>query len=359
MRVAIIRGDLPGPLFLADLEVISQYDPAIEPVGQTFYVSRPILADMVAALALVPAGVLGSVNMPAAALPIVINAGNRTLRVRTAAGPAPFVVCTVAIAAYATLALFLAAVNAALVAGGVAASVSLDSSGTFLALKSDAKGTGAFIEVDSIANGSTFNAVPGLAVGGALFAMPTAGVVISLLNPVGGPLDVSDATMLTSIGGGASATGLLAVRDAVSQHLIETQVVIQSLQVGNLGKYASASYCPDHNRLPAGAAVTVVQDDGVTPYAAPLPAIAAAVIGGGNLTITGVGLGTNEVLGTSIKVTGAIQKTLSQAAIKHVGGTISSTQIVLPLTMLPGLAVATCFVQLKNDSLVSNAQVVA
>src|SRR5574343_674465 len=63
MRVAVTRGDLPGPLYLADLEVISQYDPAIEPVGQTFYVSRPILSEMAAALADVPAGLLGTVNM--------------------------------------------------------------------------------------------------------------------------------------------------------------------------------------------------------------------------------------------------------------------------------------------------------
>ena len=55
MRVGIIRGDLPAnPIYLGDLEVISQYDPAIEPPGQTYYVSYPtttvvsnVLADLV------------------------------------------------------------------------------------------------------------------------------------------------------------------------------------------------------------------------------------------------------------------------------------------------------------------------
>ncbi len=40
MRVAVIRGDLPGPLFIADLEPTSQVNPSLEH-GQTRYLSRP------------------------------------------------------------------------------------------------------------------------------------------------------------------------------------------------------------------------------------------------------------------------------------------------------------------------------
>lgn len=359
MRVAVTRGDLPGPLYLADLEVISQYDPAIEPVGQTFYVSRPILSEMAAALADVPAGLLGTVNMTSIALPITIGAGNRALKVRLAPGPAPFVTCNIAMAAYPTVAALMVAVNAALVAGGVAASVSLDRTGTYMVLKSTATGPGAYIEVDSVAGGSTFNAVPGIAVLGGSFTMPAAAAVITALNPVGGPLDVSDATLLANIGGGATDTQVLAIRDAVSLRLIETQVVIRSYQVGNLAGYRSANYTPDANRLPTGAAITVVQDDGVTPFTAPVPNITSAVIGGGNLTITGTGLGSNETFMSSIKTTGVCAKTLDLRAIKHAGGTISATQIVVPLTALPGLAAATCWVQVKMDTLLSNVQVVA
>jgi hypothetical protein len=359
MRVAVTRGDLPGPLFLADLEVISQYDPAIEPVGQTFYISRPILSEMATAMAGAQAGLLGTVNMTSIGLPITIGAGNRALKVRTSVAPTAFTTCNIAMAAYATVAALMVAVNAALVAGGVAASVSLDRTGTFMVLKSTATGPGAYIEVDSVAGGSTFNSVPGIAIAGGAFTMPTAAAVITALNPVGGPLDVSNATLLATLGGGLTDAQALAVADAVSLKLVETQVVVRSFQVGNLAGYRSANYTPDANRLPDGAAITVVQDDGVSLYTAPVPNITSAVIGGGNLTITGTGLGSNETFMSSIKTTGACAKTLDQRAIKHAGGTISATSIVVPLTALPGLAAATCWVQVKMDTLLSNVRVVA
>ena len=43
MYVGVIRGDLPGPLFLADLEQTSQTNFPTEPFGQTQYISRPNL----------------------------------------------------------------------------------------------------------------------------------------------------------------------------------------------------------------------------------------------------------------------------------------------------------------------------
>src|SRR5690349_7144758 len=51
MRVGIIRGDLPGPVFLADLEPTSQTNFPTEPPGQTRYVSRPSVAAITAYLA--------------------------------------------------------------------------------------------------------------------------------------------------------------------------------------------------------------------------------------------------------------------------------------------------------------------
>ena len=359
MRVAVIRGDLPGPLYLADLEVISQYDPAIEPVGQTFYISRPILSEMATALAGVAAGVLGTVNMTTIGTPIVINAGNRVLKLRLAIAPAAFVTCTIATGSYASVAALMVAVNAAIVTAGVAASVSLDRSGTYMVLKSTLTGPGAYVEVDTVADGSTFNALPGFAVGGASFTVPTAAAAITAFNPVGGPFSVSNALVLSTIGAGATNTQVTDIRDAVSLHLIETQVVIKSFQVGNLAMYNSAGYTPDRNRLPASAALSIVQDDGVTPFVAPLPNVTSAIIGGGNLTITGVGLGTNEIMQTTVRVSGTIAKVLSQAAIKHAGGSVSATQIVIPLSLLAGLVATTCFVTVKNDSLASASHVVA
>lgn len=49
MRVAVIRGDLPGPLFIADLEPTSQGVPSMDR-GQTRYLSRPDLTKIQAYL---------------------------------------------------------------------------------------------------------------------------------------------------------------------------------------------------------------------------------------------------------------------------------------------------------------------
>lgn len=51
MYVGVIRGDLPGPLFLADLEPTSQTNFPTEPAGQTRYIARPNLAKITAYLA--------------------------------------------------------------------------------------------------------------------------------------------------------------------------------------------------------------------------------------------------------------------------------------------------------------------
>ena len=51
MRVGVIRGDLPGPIFLADLEPTSETNFTIDPPGQTRYVARPNLAKITAYLA--------------------------------------------------------------------------------------------------------------------------------------------------------------------------------------------------------------------------------------------------------------------------------------------------------------------
>jgi hypothetical protein len=354
MRVAVIRGDLPGPLFLADLEVISQYDPAIEPPGQTYYISRPTVAEMATALASVPAGLLGTVDMTAIGLPITINAGNRSFKVRTV-GTDPFTTCVIAGGAYASVALLMTAVNAALVAGGVAASVALDRTGTYMVLKSTATGTGAYIGTDSVGGGSTFNTVPGIAIAGGAFTVPTAAATITAFNPVGGPLNVSDAQLIATLGGGLSTADATAVRDAVSQRIVETPVALQSFKVGNLSKYRSATYTPDPNRLPLSAALYITQDDGTTLFVSPLPTLVSAVIGGGNLTFNGTGLASAETMDATIKVGGAVEASVSQLAIRHAGGLIGPTLIRVPLSLLPaGLAVTTCWAAVKYDSLKSN-----
>ena len=84
MRVGVIRGDLPGPLFLADLEPTSQTNFPVDPAGQTQYAEYPnstVLTNFLAGLdpngdpakyqgsGGVPAGVSGSTAGAAAASP--------------------------------------------------------------------------------------------------------------------------------------------------------------------------------------------------------------------------------------------------------------------------------------------------
>jgi len=252
MRVGVIRGDLPGPIFIADLEPASQTDSPVEPPGQTRYITRP-------------------------------NATN--------------------IAAY-------------LAAQGLNASAT---------------------------------------------------ALITACVPIGGPVDVSSNTIKAVSGlGSASAPQVTALQDLMAPRFIETQVAIQSFQVGNLAGYLLASYTPDPNRLPAlatGAAIAVVEDDGVTAFSsastAPKPHISSASIGGGNLTISGSGLGNSEYTDeTKVKLTvpsTGVSYTVTQKAIVHAGGSVAATSIVIPTSLFPVLPASTYPVIVKFATLASNS----
>ena len=204
-------------------------------------------------------------------------------------------------------------------------------------------------------------------VGSVLTSLGLSANVTNLINatlPVGGPLDVSSGT-ITGVSGLGSATApqVAAIADAIAPRFIETDVAIKSFQVGMISEYLSASYCPDSRRLPAlpsGAAISVVQDDGVTPFTAALTVVSGAVHNSpssGDITITGTNLGNSEVLATVVKVssptTGASVK-LYQKNIVAAGGSVSATSIVLKSSLLSGLGVAGSQVQVQYTSLVSN-----
>jgi hypothetical protein len=192
--------------------------------------------------------------------------------------------------------------------------------------------------------------------------------VTNLINatlPVGGPLDVSTATIHGVAGlGAASASQVSAIADSIAPRFIETDVAIKSFQVGMISQYRNAAYCPDSRRLPplpSGAAISVVQDDGVTPFTAALTAISGAVHdspSAGDITITGTNLGNSEVQGTVVKVSsanGASSVKLYQRQITAVsGGTVTATSIVLKASLLSGLGIVGSKVQVQYTSLVSN-----
>jgi len=359
MRVGVIRGDLPGAVTIQDLETVSQFNPPTEPPGQERHIGRPDTTRVGAVLATLGAARQGSA---AVTLPLTLNGSNNVLRAKTASA-ASFVAATIATGSYTTMAALVIAVNAALTTAGIAATVSATTAGVLI-LKSNTLGVGSYIANDSVANGSTFNTPANFGAGVTSFTMPSAAATITALLPVGGPLDVSAATLLTTLGADPNRSNMA---DVIAPRFIETDVVIKSFQKGNIAGYRSASYTPDPNRLPAlalGAAITVVQDDGVSAFTAALPTVSGAVHNSpntGDITISGSGLANAEDDQTVVRVTSAngatsvklFQKVIRTTVSGGTTGAVTATSIVIPASLLAGLGVTGSKVQVQYTSLAS------
>lgn len=359
MRIGVVRGDIPGSIFLADLEPSSQLNFPTEPVGQTRYISRPTSVTVGAMLsASIPASLVSTADI---VFPVTINAGNQTLKVRAAATDA-FTTVLVPTGVYSNVSALVGAVQVALKGTAFEAVVF---SATKLALHSKAKGTGARIEVGTLAGGSTFNTPANLALLGANFTVPAASAFIAATFPVGGPLDVRSSTIRTQLGAGLTDAMVNTAADSIAPKFVETDVAIKSFQVGDIAKLLSASYNPDPNRLPAianGAAIVVVQDDGFTAFTSSVPVVTNAQMNvpvPGALTITGTGLASvgtpnAELVATKVKFLLPVPVTVGQSYIVAAGGTVSASSIVIPASKVPaGVGVGTQ-VQVQYTSLVSN-----
>lgn len=358
MRVGVIRGDLPGPIFLADLEPTSQANFPTEPPGQTRYLSRPTDLTVGPVLGTLSATIAST---GAITFPLTINAGNKTLRIREGASDS-WTVVTVGEAVYANVTTFVAALNTALGTSGFTA---IAKSSTRIALLSVTKGAGARVQVDTVAAGSTLNTPAVLGAGGATFTMPSAATLIATALPVGGPLDVSAATLRTVLGQGLTDAQVNLVADTLAPRFVETDTALKSFLVGDLSELLSASYNPDPHRMPpiaSGPAVTVVTDDGSTVFTSTVPTLTNAQTNtpvAGALTLTGTGLASSgspnaEVVATAVKFYLPVPKSLSQAAIVAAGGTVSKTSIVVPASLVPSGTAAGTEVQVQYTSLVSN-----
>lgn len=359
MRVGVIRGDVSSPIFLSDLEPTSQVNFPTEPAGQTRYLSRPTSVTVGPIIATLPATL---VSNSAIAFPLTINNGNHTLRIKGAAAD-PYTVVTVANATYANMTALLAALNAALLATPFKAQAF---SGTRLTLRTEATGTGAFIAVDSVANGSTFNTPAGLLVGGDTHEMPSAAVCIASTLPIGGPLDVSATNIRATLGKGLTDAQVTAVADLIAPRFLDSNTAIDSFLVGDIKELLSPTYCPDPNRIPAiatGQAVVVVHDDGVTPFSYTLPTLSTAELNApsaGAVKLTGAFLASAgspnaEVVATRVKFyTRPEAVSVDQAFIVAAGGKVSATEIIIPASLVPASANATVSVQVQYKSFVSN-----
>jgi hypothetical protein len=353
MRVGIIRGDLPGPIHISDIETVSQYNPPIEPRGQERNISRPTTArlDALLANATTGAGAVIQSSDISGSFPITITgASNDTLKVRTSATGA-FSTVTIAAAVYATITTLVAAVKKALTGTGVTAFAGTGS-GARLSLEGP-HGASAYVETATVAN-SAYSAI-GLTATSR--TTPTSAAFITALNPVSGTLNVANAT-ISAVGTSTNSNALSlipiargthkAIADAIAPQFVETPAVIDSYLVGMLSGYRSASYCPDaRSRAAVGAAISVVQDDGSTAFSASLPTISSVTHNSptsGDITIAGTGLGTFEQKDTVVKVAtvnGKLNKRLDQTTIERAGGSITSTSIIVPASLLPNLVAST------------------
>jgi hypothetical protein len=391
MHIGVIRGDLPGPILLAGLEPVSQYNPPTEARGQEVYISRPTTGEIEAVLADATVGAgacINGIGDLSGAFPITITNGvDDNLRFRLAGAPAPFVDVDIAAGAYANITDLLAAVNTALANASVAVtaflSVSPGGADQRITFESDTKGVGSFVELDSVAGGSTANA-PLLTPDGQIRTMAPATDFIADCLPVGGPLDVSTATINAVGGAGTNLLSLLyipvargtqaAVANAIAPQVGDTPVAIDSFIAGDLSQLLNANFNPDPRRVPplvAGAAIEVSQADGTTPFAAAVPAITSATLDTpavGDVTIAGTDMAAQgdpqaERSETTVKFIGAGtppggDMVLTQAIIEANGGFVTATQIIIPLNLNPfGYAVTTTSCQVQYRSFASNVQV--
>lgn len=355
MRIGVIRGDLPGPIRLTDLETVSQYNPSTEPRGQERYIGRPTTTEVEAALASSTTGAGATIEGSdiSGNFPITITGSNDDLKVRLTASGA-FTTVLVAQAAYANITTFLAAINAALVGTGITARQGTGS-GQRVAIESNTRGVNSVIGIDSTGNGSVANTPLGFGASAIQRTMPSAATFITATNPVNGTLNVSTAT-INAVGSATNSNALTlipsgrgtvtAIAEAIAPRIIETAVAIDSWLVGEISEYRSASYNPDSRRgLPNGAAISIVQDDGSTPFTAGLPVLSVADLNTpstGILTITGTGLGSFDNKETIVRVVGPnINKQIAQRAIEAAGGSVSATSIVIPASLIPGATLTT------------------
>jgi len=379
-RIGVIRGDV-SPLQIDDLEQVSRHNPSTEPSGQERVVRRPTVAEVEAALADATTGAGAAIEGGTITINLVVGAGNDAIRLRTAAGDA-FVTYLIAQTTYTTLADLIVAINVAINGSGITAAT--NRAGDGIILESNTKGVNSYVESDTVANGSEANTDLAIT-DGEVRDMPSAAAFITDTLPVGGPLDVSAATV-EAVGAGTNANALApipvargtteGVADAVAPQFFETAVFIESFQVGTISGFLNANFNPDSRRVPAladGAAIEVVDDDGSTTFTAALPSISSATLdspGAGDVTIAGANMGSagdpnSETQETVVKFSGTGTPrggdlVIPQALIVSNGGTVSATSIVVPAVLNPdGFVTTDTSVQVRYRSLATGVEALA
>jgi len=190
----------------------------------------------------------------------------------------------------------------------------------------------------------------------------TASALITATVPVGGPVDISPTT-IKAVGSlsGSSNAQVAALQALLAAKFVETDVVKKSFLYGNLAGYRSASFNPDTRRVPPlsnGAAIALVQDDGVTAFTVGVPTISTADLDTpttGALRITGTSFGATGLYELTVILVGTGAKKLTKSAILAGGGSVTATQIDIPAALIPGVLTGYTSARVRVNDLLSNA----
>lgn len=347
MYLVVIRSDLRNPLFLSDIEPISQTNPTTEsPRGQARYVSRPSAAkiqeylDTQAAIELTGStgwtttGWTGSYNS------FTHTTGNTTALTNT-------------LAAANTVSYLVSVTITNRTAGTVVVSFGGDSTA---ALSASATDTLVAVSTATLAvtPSSTFDGTVSISVK-AVAASAAALITATVPGYVGGAVvptvDISG-TAIRAVTGLAGATNAQVehLQNMLGYHIVETDAVKKSVLAGCLHGLLSSSFNPDsrgalgHPPATAGQAIRVVQDvnassTSTTAFTVRTPIITGLTLSG-TLTITGAsgGLSGYGLYEPTIIIIGSGGRQITQAQILAAGGTISDTSIVVPASLIAATA---------------------
>lgn len=345
MYLVVIRSDLRNPLFLSDIEPVSQTNPTTEsPKGQARYVSRPNRANIQKYLNdqglnellkstgwTVGSGWTGTYNSFA-------HTSGTTALSNSLAGVATQVyslTVTITGRTAGTVTVTFGGGTTGAISATTTTSITASTTGNLVITPTnDFDGTVALsLKVDAAAALITAT-VPGYSGG---LVVPTVDISATAIKTIIGLSGVSNAQVET-------------IQNMLGYHLVETDIVKKSVLAGCIHGYLSTEFNPDSrgdlNHPPAtkGQAVQVVQDVNHLSTTTSLFTVSTPIITGltlsGSLTIAGsagglIGYGLYE---TTVIITGYGARRITQDQILAAGGTVTSTSIVVPASLIAATA---------------------
>lgn len=278
MRIGVVRDDMGRGLHLDDLMPRNQYPYASQVAGQSRVIRKPSDAELAAAI--------GSYPAPAATTGTDTNANvdtsvNDTLRIRTSPSATYTVIAVTAGAATAKTTI-RNDLNAAFTSNSLPLVADIVGTNQIrIRTTSPNVGPSAYLQIDSVANGSTLNTPLGFAVGGVVATGTATSTLVTdvktAVYPTAVTIDVSQATVVAAnaafagLSAGDQAALTAAIAELVAPYFVPTGDVLNSFANGKLSVLRVAAFRPDGDRAgyPTGIAVAAVEDDGSTPFTYP------------------------------------------------------------------------------------------